>query len=99
MFPMIFRKRKSKIMQLIHIAALFLVFTTSFASLLKDSSSDCSVFGCAWAGLICVDVGDGELCKMSFIDHLTIVIPQFEDRCHNNMYLYVKTVSKSVYHD
>jgi len=41
--------------------------------------------------------GTGELCKMSFLNHVTIFMRQFEDICHHSMHSYVNGVSKYIY--
>ena len=39
----------------------------------------------------------GEFCLMSFLNHMTIFMRQFEDICHHSMHSYVNGVSKYVY--
>ena len=47
------------------------------------------VFLCSEVGVSCV------ICHLSTI--LTIIMRQFENRCHNSMHYYVNVVSQSVY--
>ena len=44
------------------------------------------------------EVRAGEMCKMSFLDTMTICMHQFNDRSHDSMHSYVNIVLKSVYH-